>query len=140
MNPAHDAMAEHATQQQAPSGLARLVDGLPHCSDPCNGGREACTCATGRVLRAGPAPRDLITRLRRWWAAGKLRAEIAGIDADLAENELAQVGIEHSLRRADEPYASAYRGRLELLRCEVRHLNRRRDETERRLADLGSKP
>ncbi|MFN4116460.1 MAG: hypothetical protein ACK4F7_08185 [Inhella sp.] len=144
MSAAHDAMddtAEHATRGH---GLAAL----PHCTGPCRGGRDPCTCPTGCVQPvAAPRPRfaaagrmSPLAKLRRWWAAGKLRAELTAADADLAENELAQIALLHALRSLEPAAATPHRGKLQLLRCEALHLLRLRQQAEAALQALEAAP
>lgn len=63
------------------------------CTTTCNQGRT-CTCAPAPVVirtrrslleRIGQAVEAPFVALAAWWAAGKARSELAGMDADIAE-------------------------------------------------------
>jgi hypothetical protein len=108
------------------------------CTRNCVQGRF-CTCAPAPVVirtrrslleRIGAAVEAPFVALAAWWAAGKARSELAGLDADIAElHDAISFDLAHVFRlRQRYEQSPVLQERLARNRAELKNLCQRRAE------------
>jgi hypothetical protein len=112
------------------------------CTQNCMQGRR-CTCAPvviktrrGLLERIGAAVEAPFLVMAAWWAAGKARSELAGLDADIAElQDAISFDLAHVFRLRQRYEASpVLQERLARNRAELKALCQRRAELAERIA------
>lgn len=98
----------------------------------CSLGQAQCNCAPSappqhRPPQVLPTRPTLLARLRRWWRLGKLRAELAGVEADHAAVWREVANLQAAGFGPDEEAAAALaRATISMRKLELLDLSQRR--------------